>query len=358
MSFVLKTAMADNPQPIALIMAGGSGTRFWPASTQQKPKQYLSLWGDESLIQMTAKRVEPLVPSSHLYICSTESQRRWLEEQLPEVAHPGWLVLEPTGRNTAPCLMLSTLTLKKAGYSDDTAMVVLPADHHIANETAFQKLLREAFALAVQTNGLITFGITPTSAHTGYGYIEAGKPLPSSQARTIQRFVEKPDAATAETYYRSGNFFWNSGIFVWTLGSISNAFQRFMPNEWKLLEQSLSQPATAYAKLPSIAIDVAVMEKSDNGFVLPAPDLGWSDVGSWNALYELRQEQNPTDNVVLSGKVTSLESSGCLVKARSSRQIALVGVEDLVIVEEGDRLLILKRSKDQLVKKLSERDSE
>jgi mannose-1-phosphate guanylyltransferase len=163
--------MADKIQPIALIMAGGSGTRFWPASTKRKPKQYLSLWSEDSLIQMTAKRIESLVPPSRLFICSTESQRPWLEKQLPEVAHPGWLILEPTGRNTAPCLMLSALTLRKAGFTDETPMVVLPADHHISNERAFQNLLREAFDLAVRTSGLITFGITPTSAHTGYGYI-------------------------------------------------------------------------------------------------------------------------------------------------------------------------------------------
>jgi mannose-1-phosphate guanylyltransferase len=348
-------AGANPTSPIAVIMAGGSGTRFWPASTKDKPKQYLDLWGADSLIQKTVNRIRPLVDDSRVYICSTQDQKRWLDQQLSTIAHPGWQILEPQGKNTAPCLMLSALTLRQAGHSDDTPLVVLPADHFIGNETAFRTHLQRALQFAVESQGLLTFGIRPTQPHSGYGYIEAGPATPTPGVFAIQRFVEKPDRATAERYLASGRFFWNSGIFVWTLGAISRAFETFMPNEWKRLAAHLAAPAEVYAGLPSVAVDVAIMEKATNGFVIPAADLEWSDVGSWDALYELNPKNDADQNVVLSaGKVSAIESHGCLIKAAATRHVALVGVDDLIVVESGDSLLIAHRSKDQLVKKITD----
>ncbi len=344
-------AETECPGLVALIMAGGSGTRFWPLSRKDFPKQFLALLGDKSLIAHTADRIRPMLADDRLYVVSTRPQETLLKVYLPEAKR----ILEPEGKNTAPCLMLSLVELLRAGHSRETVMAVLPADHFIADENAFREAIRKAAAVAVATKGLVTLGIVPDSPHTGYGYIEAdpGKSSPDGTAFSVRRFVEKPDRKTAEGFLRQKNFYWNGGIFVWTLGALADALARFLPVEWAKLSayDTLDELAAQYRTLESRPIDVAVLEKADNLFVIPV-SMGWSDVGSWNALYELRSHGDGS-NVVVSGDVKSRESRGCLVQVGEKTRVALVGVRDLIIVERDGVLLVADRAHDQLVREIS-----
>ena len=327
------------PKTVAVIMACGSGTRFWPLSQPTFPKQFLKLAGEKSLIAETAERIAPIVGGENIYVCSVEAQAPLLRRELPQVPN---LILEPQGRNTAPCLMLTAYHLQRAGISDDTVLVVLPADHYIQDRPAFEKVIRAATELAREKDALVTLGILPTSPHTGYGYIETeGGAAP----RKVKRFVEKPDRAKAESFLAAKTFFWNSGMFVWRLGTLVRAFEKYCTADWKTL--CAEGPAAAYPKLTAAPIDTAVMEKADNLFLFPA-DIGWTDIGSWNAVYELRAKS--TENVVLSGDVKNIRSQSCLVHLPAGKSVALVGVEDLIIVEKDGQLLIARRDQDQLVR--------
>jgi mannose-1-phosphate guanylyltransferase len=338
--------------PIALIMAGGSGTRFWPLSQKNLPKQYLRFSGDKSLIQQTVDRVRPLCKTEDIYISSSGTQKSLLQEHLPDISN---LILEPTPKNTAACLMLSAATLLKKGYAPSTPMMVFPADHAIGNTAHFLELLKQAVAFASSRDCLVTLGIIPTAPHTGYGYIEAGANSVLSGIFPVQRFTEKPDKTTAEGFLQRGSYFWNSGIFIWTLGSIAAAFESFVGENWNRILESDSEESlkSVFNSLPSVPIDTAVMEKARNVFVIPAGDLKWSDLGSWSALFELKT-QNPSDNVFLSGNVKQIESHGCLVQVSSGIKVALIGTENLVVIEHNGNLLIADKSLDQKVKDISQ----
>ena len=333
---------------VAVIMAGGSGTRFWPASTEKLPKQFLTLTSARSLIQETWDRIAPCVNEKNIYVCSTRSQQSLVREHLPKAS----LILEPVGRNTAACIALSVSHLLKKNVSPDTVMFVLPADHHISDSDAFHAHLKDAMDSASRSNVLVTLGIPPTHAHTGYGYIEAERTASSGSVHQVIRFIEKPDARTAEECVKKDNFFWNGGIFIWKLSSIVNAFEEWMPDLWKTISSS-SDLDHAYASLPSIPIDKGILEKARNVAVVPA-HMGWSDVGSWSALYDLLKKAS-RQNIVQGGQLESIDSQGCLVRVPSSQKVALIGVEDLMVIEENGRLLITHRSKDQLVREASGR---
>lgn len=338
------------PEIVALIMAGGSGTRFWPLSRTDKPKQYLSLVGNRTLIQQTADRVAPIVGDRNIFVCSSTAQEKWLRQQLPPSAS---LILEPAARNTAPCLMLSALSLIRRGYADETTMVVLPSDHFIGDLESFRTTIADAVAAARERQGLVLLGIVPDRPHTGYGYIERGAHV-SGRLHTVKRFVEKPDRVRAEAFLKDGGFQWNSGIFIWTLSTICQAFDRFLGESWRnlLLAKDDAAIATAYAKIPAQPIDIAVLEKADNVYVVPT-EMGWSDIGSWDALYHLLQPTLQT-NTVISGEVKSVDSGGCLVHVPPGRKVALVGVQDLVIVEDGDTILVVARDQDQKVRQAAQ----
>ena len=337
---------------VALVMAGGSGTRFWPMSQPEKPKQYLTLFGDRSLIQSTVDRLKHRASTQNIFICSGESQKKLLKEQIPEI--PG-LILEPSGRNTAPCLMLSVATLLNRGYSPSTVMGVFPADHFIGDETAFLKTLNSAIKEAAQTENLITLGITPSSPHTGYGYIEAQRGS-DSVSIPVHKFIEKPNLAKAKEYLSSGNYYWNAGIFIWRLGVIVEAFKTYLPKEWELIQSAVNTGSVdkIYPQVTSQPIDIAVLEKAQNVRVIPA-DMKWSDIGSWNALLEHRQILEGKENTIISQtpeRVKLLDSSQCLVASDSSKKVVLIGVKDLIVIESEHGLLITHRSQDQRVKEI------
>ncbi len=363
MSFAFKTDMADrnsNLTSVAVILAGGSGTRFWPSSRKKQPKQYLNFFGATSLIQNTASRIEPFTGKTNLYVCSTESQRSLLEKQLPGLNAKEQFIMEPQGKNTAPCIALCVLHMLRLGLSPQTIMVVLPADHFIGDEAAFLTCIEEAKDLALAEKGLVTLGIIPTVPHTGYGYIEGGEKLNGGDLPRfkIKQFVEKPDRGRAEKFLMSGKFYWNAGIFVWTLASIQEAFRAHMPELWTALEHAFAENdpakfADVYRKVPSVAVDVGIMEKAKNSYVIPA-SIRWSDVGSWDAVYQLNSSSG-AENVILEGNVLSMESKACLVKVPKDKKVALIGVEGLVVIDEGDGLLVCRRESDQLVRKAADR---
>ncbi len=339
-------------KPLVLIMAGGSGTRFWPLSTPDYPKQFLKLVDSLSLLQATYERVLQLVPEENIAVCGLERHAALLREQLPKVKH--W-ILEPVGRNTAACNLLSILQLLKEGASRDQVLIVLPADHHVGQPQKLCETLEKAASFAAESNALVTLGIQPSSPHTGYGYIERGRPTGTDGIFEVARFIEKPSETKAQELLKQGNYYWNSGMFIWTIGNILSAFEEFLPETTQLLKNCSTTEALkkAYTKLPSEPIDKAILEKAKNVFTLPA-DVAWSDLGSWDALYQLYKSSSEK-NVILGGQTEVVDSDGCLVHAPPEMQVALIGVHNLAVVIQDGKLLITDRAQDQHVKKVLEK---
>lgn len=335
------------PKRLAVILAGGAGTRFWPLSRADRPKQYLRLFGDRSLIQYTFDRLAPLTPDEKVLVCSGESQLSLLREQVPQTEH----ILEPCARNTGPAVALTTAELLARGHSEDTVVGIFPADHFIGNAQAFAQTLDTAYTTAAETEGLVTLGIVPTSPHTGYGYIESDRATVGQAARAV-RFKEKPDAATAQRFVDSGKFFWNAGIFVWRLGSIRAEFRQHASPTYAAIEKAVEQRdlGAIYPALEAQPVDKMILEKSDRVFVIPA-EMQWNDVGSWSALTDLMPQS--ADGNVAVGKALFIDSQRNLVHAQG-KQVALIGCEDLIVVADGDKILITRRDQDQKVRQAAE----
>ena len=339
----------------AVIMAGGVGERFWPKSRQNCPKQFLSLTSDgETMIQKTVRRLEPLVSQEDIYIITNAHYLPLIQEQLPALP-PENVIAEPCPRNTAPAIGLAASLI--ARKYKDAVMFFLPSDHLIHHEKNYIETLRKAAQAALEDKTLITLGITPTYPETGYGYIRYQSGNGRDGVYPVECFVEKPDLDTAESYLKSGNYLWNSGMFIWKASSILHSIKKYMPE----LYQGLQPIAQAYGTeefdsvlnekfpgLPSESIDFGVMEKANHIFTIPG-DFGWDDVGSWLALERI----NPTDenHNMFDGNVLSIDSHNCTV-AGNGRMIAMLGVEDLVIVDTADALLICKKDQTQEIKKI------
>jgi len=347
----------------AIIMAGGEGKRFWPLSKKSRPKQFLSLLGEKSLIRQTVDRILPLIPIERIYIVTGEMYAEQTLEHIPELPREN-LILEPDAKNTAPCIAYGTLKIKKV--NEDSVTVVLPADHVIGDGKAFRDALSFAANVADTKldNGeypLITLGVTPTMPEIGYGYIKGtdDKIVVSEEysALRVERFTEKPDLKTAISFIDQGGYFWNSGIFIWKTSSIIRAFSNILP-EWssyfdEILNDigSLSEGdavSNFYGEISGGSIDRLILEHSDNTLVIPI-SFSWSDVGSWKALDEFLR--NAESENIVRGNAVSIDSSGCLVFG-SDKLIALVGVEDLVVVESEDSILVLNKERSQDVKKV------
>lgn len=342
----------------AVIMAGGKGERFWPKSRASCPKQFLSLTSDgETMIQKTVRRLHPLVAPEHIYILTNQNYSHLLRQQLPDLPEEN-IIAEPCPRNTAPCIGLAASIIQKK--YQDAVMFVLPSDHLIHAEEMYIHTLRKAADVAMQGENLVTLGITPTYPETGYGYIKYLSGGNQNHIYKVERFVEKPDLQTAASYLKSGGYLWNSGMFIWKASSILAKIQKFMPE----LYQNLQPIAAAYGteqftevlhrtfcKLPSESIDFGIMEKSDGIYTIPS-SFGWDDVGSWLALERI----NPTDENgnVLDGNILSMTSRNCTVCADKSAEklIALLGVQDLVIVDTPDALLVCNKNSTQDMKQL------
>ena len=354
--------MAATPL-IPVILCGGTGTRLWPLSRASYPKQYWALSGDcgSTLLQQTQQRLDGLDGlGSPLLICN-EDHRFIVAEQMRQIGvEPNAILLEPMGRNTAPAVTVAALQATADG--EDPLLLVLSADHVIRDASHFREVV-EAGRGPAQEGRLVTFGIVPTAPETGYGYIEAAMPFSSGRQLDvpIARFVEKPDRATAETFLSTGRFTWNSGMFLFRASAMLAELERLAPEVVSCCRAALEQDTAdldflrlereAFAKCPNIAIDVAVMEKTELGTVLPL-DAGWSDVGSWSALWETSDRDG--DGNVLQGRVISEGSRNCYLRSEH-RLVVGLGVENLVVVETDDAVLIADRARAQEIKKVVKR---
>lgn len=339
---------------IPVILCGGTGSRLWPLSREAYPKQFLSLVGSETMLQATALRLEGLAEVQAPILVCNESHRFAAAEQLQAVGRAAQsILLEPCARNTAPAIALAALAAVENG--EDPLLLVLPADHVVADRSAFQAAVTSATPLA-EAGRLVTFGIVPTCAETGYGYIRSGAPLDGGWE--VAEFVEKPDLATAEKYVASGEFNWNSGMFLFRAARYLEELAQHQP---EMLERCRAAFAGAsrdldftrvdadvFARCPADSVDYAVMEKTEAAAVVPM-DAGWSDVGSWSALWELAQKDEYGN--LLQGDVLTEDTSGCLVHG-GDRLIGVLGVRDLVVVDTDDALMVADKSRVQDVKKL------
>jgi mannose-1-phosphate guanylyltransferase len=348
----------------AVIMAGGGGTRFWPRSRQQRPKQFLALTGDgsRSLLQLAHDRLAALVPPERLWVITAASQRDLVAEQLPEVP-PERIIGEPCGRDTAACIGLGAALI--AREDSEAVMIATPADHVIEPVALFQRTLQAAAQLAEEhLSALLTLGIPPVHPATGYGYIQRGDSVPGRfgiEAYRVAKFKEKPDAVTAQQYLDSGQFFWNSGIFIWNVHALRAELRRHESSLFMALDRIAEAWTTPhrdtifqveYESLPRRSIDFAVMEKAQEVLVLRAPFV-WDDLGSWQAL-ERHHPQDAAGNTVLNVNHVSLDTKDCIVAGSPGQTVATVGVENLLIVQEGGTLLVANRQDETAVKRLVE----
>ncbi len=340
----------------AILMAGGVGTRFWPRSRQNSPKQVLNIVGKKTMIQATHERLSGLVDDARVMIVTNAQQKSLIHEQLPQLSDDSFII-EPFGRNTAPCIGLAAIHVM--AQDPDGVMVVLPADHVITKVDEFKEVVKLAIDVAVERDALVTMGITPDEPATGYGYIQGGEELLKSgihRVLKVRTFAEKPNLETATRFLESGDFFWNSGMFVWKASAIMAEIKRALPDMYnELMEVSEHIGSSSYSDclvnafraIRSVSIDVGVMQQSNRVFVIPA-DMGWNDVGSWETVHDISTK----DHSQHAGKFKELlnvNSKGCYVSS-PEKLVALVGVRDLVVVDTGDALLICKKSAAQDVK--------
>jgi mannose-1-phosphate guanylyltransferase len=376
-----------NKNNYCVIMAGGVGSRFWPFSRENKPKQFLDFFGTgRSLLQMTVDRFRPLVPIENVYIVTNVAYKQMILEQIPDLSEKQ-VLCEPARRNTAPCIAYATahiraLCLKRAGLTAKNQdwsrpemkanIVVAASDHLILEEEKFRQTIQKAFDFVSRNNAICTLGMKPTRPETGYGYIQyinerSQSELNDEMSREqsslndgiypVKTFTEKPNLEMAKVFLESGDFLWNSGIFIWNLQTISEAFRYLLPEvadrfrEGELLmgtEQEEKFIEKIFPKCPNISIDYGVMEKADNVFVLPS-SFGWSDLGTWGSLYELSQKDE-AQNVSLHSDALFYEATGNVVTLEKGKLAVVQGVEDMIIAEQNNVLLVCKKAEEQRIK--------
>ena len=346
-----------NKNYYAILMAGGVGSRFWPVSTIDFPKQFHDMLGSgETLIQKTFSRLAKLIPAENILILTNEKYNDLVLEQLPMVTQEQ-VLLEPAMRNTAPCILYASLKIKK--QNPDALMVVAPSDHWIEDETAFVDNLQQCFDFCQKENALMTLGIQPTFPNTGFGYIEFDK-TDENSIKKVNQFREKPDYETAKSFLEQGNFLWNGGIFIWSAKSITEAFEKFQPQMNALFQQGFESYNTEnekqfinenYASAENISIDYAVMEKATNVYVLPAT-FDWNDLGTWGQLHEkLSKDEN--NNGVINAKVVMENASNNIIRTDANKLIVIDGLHDYIIVDKEGILLIYPKSKEQDIKRIT-----
>jgi len=344
----------------AVIMAGGGGTRLWPLSRASTPKQILHLFGEKTLFQIAVDRLTGVFDFDHIFVVTTASLATELEAEVPQIPVENYLI-EPMPRGTASVVAMAAATLQKK--DPEAIMAILTADHFIENISLFERLLQSAYEAAA-SGSLVTLGITPTFPSTGYGYIEQGilsGRFGGLNAYKVDAFREKPDEKTAAEFLAKGGFTWNSGMFVWRSDVILDEFARYMPELYQRIQSLLPMLGVDHSSNDFVdswnsitpeTIDYGIMEKSKKTVVLPAADLGWSDVGSWDSIFDvLPCDEN--GNIVLKTSSISLDSTGCLIASDgNSRLVAALGLKDLIIVDTNDAILICPRHESQRVKEL------
>ncbi|MFN0150070.1 MAG: mannose-1-phosphate guanylyltransferase [bacterium] len=358
------------PALFAVILAGGRGTRFWPRSRRARPKQFLTFAGGGTLLQRTVDRIAPIVPLSHVLVVTTRDLAAAVRKDLPRLPREN-IIIEPVGRNTAPAVGLAAL--HALAREDDPLLVVLPSDHHVENAAGFCRAVSAGARFIAREDGLLTFGIPPTRAETGYGYIEARRDAArrtsrakrperasGSRANTavpVRRFIEKPNRARAERLIRSPNVYWNAGVFLWRARTYMGALAEHAPRigaGLARIEAARGRRGGAraadriYARIPSLSADYAVLEHARGVFVIPI-DVGWSDLGSWNSLAELLRQD--ADGNVVDGRHVGIATRNSILLA-PGKVIATVGVENLIAVDTGDVLFLCDVRRAQDVREL------
>jgi mannose-1-phosphate guanylyltransferase len=343
-----------NKNYYAIIMAGGVGSRFWPVSTTEFPKQFHDMLGSgETLIQKTFSRLSNIIPAENILILTNEKYNDLVLEQLPTVKQEQ-VLLEPAMRNTAPCILYASLKIKK--QNPNAVMVVAPSDHWIEDEKAFCDNLQQCFDFCAAENALMTLGIQPTFPNTGFGYIEFDK-SDNNPIKKVSQFREKPDYETAKSFLENGNFLWNGGIFIWSVKAIINSFEEFQPQMNALFLEGFESFNTNgeadfinqnYAKSENISIDYAILEKAENVFVLPAT-FDWNDLGTWGSLHE-KLDKDENNNAVVNATVLLNNSSSNIISTSKEKLVIIDGLEDFIIVDKDNVLLIYPKSKEQEIK--------
>ncbi|PWA04460.1 mannose-1-phosphate guanylyltransferase [Flavobacterium psychrotolerans] len=343
-----------NKNYYAILMAGGVGSRFWPVSTTEFPKQFHDMLGSgDTLIQKTFSRLSQLIPVENILILTNEKYNAIVLEQLPMVKQEQ-VLLEPAMRNTAPCILYASLKIKK--QNPDAVMVVAPSDHWIEDEQSFSDNLKQCFDYCANENALMTLGIQPTFPNTGFGYIEFDK-TDTKPIKKVSQFREKPDYETAKSFLDSGNFLWNGGIFIWSVKSITEAFEKFQPQMNALFlkgwesyntgeEQSFIE--ANYGLAENVSIDYAVMETAKNVFVLPAT-FDWNDLGTWGSLHE-KLDKDENNNAVVNATVLLKNASSNIISTAKDKLVIIDGLEDFIVVDKDNVLLIYPKSKEQEIK--------
>jgi len=346
----------------ALILAGGLGTKFWPRSTERKPKQYTHMLGEGTLLQNTFERLSNYFDLDEIFVVTTYSHRDITREQLPRLPENN-IIYEPFGRNTAPAIALGIYYIMKNGFDEESTLYVFPSDHNISNLGEFYHSLDIAGECAEYANDILTIGIYPIRPETKFGYIQikngnpAINPFYEKGLKECITFAEKPDIGTAKRFLESGDFLWNSGIFVWKIKTILSAFDRYLPDLIDKFNKLKPRFGTSdyvdillnmYKQFPSISIDYGILEKADNVRCVKA-SFNWSDLGNWDELYRISMKD--ASNNVINGDVISLNNNNCFVMS-GGKMIGIIGCEDLVVVESDDAILVCKRGESEEVQDL------
>ncbi len=343
-----------NKNYYAVIMAGGVGSRFWPVSTTDFPKQFHDMLGaGQTLIQKTFSRLSKLIPAENILVLTNEKYSSIVLDQLPQI-NPSQVLTEPAMRNTAPCILYASLKIKK--QNPDALMIVAPSDHWIEDEAAFTTNVQQCFDFCSQHNALMTLGIQPTFPNTGFGYIEFDK-ADANAVKKVHQFREKPDYETAKSFLEQGNFLWNGGIFIWSVASVTQAFEQYQPAMNSLFMQGWAQFNTGsekdfidqhYALAENISIDYALMENAQNVYVLPAT-FDWNDLGTWGSLHE-KLDKDENNNAVVNATVMINNASSNIISTSKDKLVIIDGLEDFIIVDKDNVLLIYPKSKEQEIK--------
>ncbi|WP_018910011.1 mannose-1-phosphate guanylyltransferase [Prevotella veroralis] len=344
-----------------VIMAGGVGSRFWPMSTTEHPKQFIDVLGvGRTLLQLTYDRFSGVVPSDNVWVVTNQKYVDLVHEQLPEMPL-NHILSEPCRRNTAPCIAYVSWRIKKENPKAN--IVVSPSDHVVMDNTEFRRVVTNCMKFTAETDAIVTLGMKPTRPETGYGYIQADLSTASARNKEIYRvdhFREKPDLETAERYIRQNNFFWNAGIFIWSASTIVNAFRIYQPSVARIFEQIMNVLGTSeeqrvidevYPECENISVDYAIMERAEEIFVCPA-SFGWSDLGTWGSLMA-QSQRDLYGNAIIGNEIHLFDSRNCIVHTTEECKVVIQGLDGYIVAEQGGKLLICKLSEEQRLKQFT-----
>lgn len=345
----------NNKHHYVAIMAGGIGSRFWPMSRTAYPKQFLDVLNTgKTLIQWTFERYAKFIPIENIFIVTSEEYVTIVKEQLPLLPIEN-IIAEPSRKNTAPCI--AYISFKLAQKDPDAVLVVAPSDHLILEENNFQQIVELSLDFVTNIKALVTLGIKPSNPNTGYGYIQYEGMEVAKGVYKVKTFTEKPNLEIAQSFLDSGDFLWNAGIFAWKVSTILAAFENLQPEMYELFDQekasfNTDQEKTAiekiYPQCTNISIDIAIMEKAKNVYVIPA-EFGWSDLGTWNSAYE-NMDKDYLGNAVASDNVVVIDATKCMIKAPQDKLVVVQGLDDFIVIDTKDVLLICSKDKEQSIK--------